>query len=74
MVSRTEEILKLQQQEVLKYLSMEEIIVKSEESIFECLLRGIEVSPDSRSEHFYSLVKAVRFPLLTEHFLATEMK
>ena len=73
-MSRTEEFLKLQPEEVLKYLSMDEIIVKSEESIFECILRGIEVSPDSRSEHFDSLVKAVRFPLLSEHFLATEMK
>ena len=43
MVSRTEEFLKLELGEVKKFLNMDEIIVKSEESIFECVLRWIEV-------------------------------
>ena len=43
MVSRTEEFLKLESAEVRKFLDMDDIIVKSEESIFECILRWIEV-------------------------------
>ena len=44
-MSRNKEFLKLQPQEVFKFLSMDEIIVKLEESIFECILCWIEVSP-----------------------------
>merc|ERR1719319_237678 len=43
MVSKTEEFLKLDLAEVKKYLLMDDIIVRSEESIFECIIRWIEV-------------------------------
>jgi len=73
LVSKTEEFLKLSSCEVLKFLSMDEIMVKSEESIFECIIRWIEVDRESRSKHFDELISAVRFPLLSEHFLNSEM-
>ena len=38
-VSQTEEFLKLVVNEVKKFLSMDDIIVRSEESIYECILR-----------------------------------
>ena len=73
-VSKTEEFLKLDAEEVIKYLSMDDIIVKSEESIFQCILRWIQVDEENRAKHFDELVKTVRFPLVSEHYINTEME
>jgi len=69
MVCKTEEFIKLDVDEVLKYLKMDDVIVKSEDSILNCITRWIEKNPDKRTEHFDLLISAVRFPLLTDHSL-----
>ena len=88
MVSKTEEFLKLDLAEVKKYLLMDDIIVRSEESIFECIIRWIEVilspllnfiplfqtDPKSRESHFEDLIPAVRFPLVSEHYVLTVLQ
>ena len=74
LVSRTEEFLKLDLAEVKKYLEMDDIIVRSEESIFECILRWIETDPKAREESFEDLITAVRFPLVSEHYLQTVLQ
>ena len=71
LVSKTEEFLKLDLAEVKKYLEMDDIIVRSEESIFECILRWIEMDPKAREESFEDLITTVRFPLVSEHYLQT---
>jgi len=72
-VSQTDEFLKLAAKEVKKFLSMDDIIVKSEESIFECILRWIRVDEENRRTHFDDLIETVRFPLVTEHYLQSEI-
>merc|ERR1719319_1295906 len=74
MVSKTEEFLKLDLAEVKKYLLMDDIIVRSEESIFECIIRWIETDPKSRESHFEDLIPAVRFPLVSEHYVLTVLQ
>ena len=73
-VSKSEEFLKLNHTEVGRYLEMDDVIVKSEDSIFECILRWINFEKDSRSQHFDSLVRHVRFPLLSDHYIKTVVK
>ena len=53
---------------------MDDIIVRSEESIFECLLRWIETNPKEREESFEDLITTVRFPLVSEHYLQTVLQ
>ena len=74
MVNTTEEFLKLDHKELSKYLSMDDIIVKSEESIFECILRWINVDSDKRSPYFDNLIPNVRFALLSEQYLNNQIK
>ena len=73
-VSKSEEFLKLDHKEVGRYLEMDDVIVKSEESIFECILRWIKVSEETRAQHFDSLVRHVRFPLLSEHYTSSVVR
>ena len=73
-VSKSEEFLKLDHREVGRYLEMDDVIVKSEESIFECILRWIRVDEETRSEYFDDLIRHVRFPLLTSHYLNTVVR
>ena len=74
MVNTTEEFLKLDHVELKNYLSMDDIIVKSEETIFECIIRWINFDTDNRSQHFDSLINNVRFPLIPEQYLNTNIK
>ena len=74
MVNNTEEFLKLGHAELATYLAMDDIIVKSEESIFDCILRWVEVDPPQRSQYFDSLVTNVRFALISDQVLNTRIK
>lgn len=72
-VCKTDEFLKLAVHEVEQFLGMDDIIVKSEESIFQCILRWIQQDPAARVGHFDRLVQCVRFPLMTDYYLETEI-
>ena len=74
LVSTTPEFLKLGPRELATYLAMDDIIVRSEESIFDCILRWIEVESEQRTRHFDSLVTHVRFALISQHHLDTSIK
>ena len=74
MVNSTEEFLKLGHEEVATYLAMDDIIVKSEKSIFDCVIRWVEIDPQQRSQYFDSLVTHVRFALISEQVLNTRIK
>ena len=73
-ISDTDEFLKLEPKLLVKYLGMDDIIVKSEESIFECITRWVDQDPDQRSQHFDSLITTVRFPLIPEQYLNNHIK
>ena len=72
-VCKTDEFLKLAADQVEKFLIMDDIIVRSEESIFECILRWIAKDPADRVDHFDRLVQCVRFPLVSDHYLESEI-
>ena len=74
MVNNTEEFLKLGHTELASYLAMDDIIVKSEESIFDCIVRWVEVDPQQRSQYFDGLVANVRFALMSHHVLDFRIK
>lgn len=74
LVSTTPEFLKLGPRELATYLAMDDIIVKSEESIFDCILRWIEVESEQRTRHFDTLITHVRFALISQHHLDTSIK
>ena len=74
MVNTTEEFLKLSHGELATYLAMDDIIVKSEESIIDCILRWIDVDPQERSKYFDTLVTNVRFALISDQVLNTRIK
>ena len=70
----TSEFLKLDHREVSKYLGMDDIIVRSEETIFEVILQWVEVDTNTRSQHFDSLISNVRLALLSQQYLNTRVK
>jgi len=68
-VCKAPQFLKLDAAEVLKYLQLDDVIVKSEESIFYCVTGWIDHNVQERKKHFDYLIDAVRFPLVSDHSL-----
>ena len=51
-----------------------DVNVRSEEDVFRAVLAWLEHDPEPRKEHLPSLLRAVRLPLLSPSFLATEVE
>ncbi|XP_021913437.1 kelch-like protein 10 isoform X3 [Zootermopsis nevadensis] len=70
---QSEELLELPVEELQAIIESEELNVKDEKVVWECILRWINRHPDSRKGQIAGLLKGVRLGLLDETFLKEEV-
>uniref|UniRef100_A0AAR5QJ18 BTB domain-containing protein n=1 Tax=Dendroctonus ponderosae TaxID=77166 RepID=A0AAR5QJ18_DENPD len=68
------EILLLSLQELQEIINADDLNVKSEETVWEIILRWIEYSTDSRKQHIVELMKCIRLGLLDTQFFLERVK
>ena len=72
MSKKGNEILKLSDVELEELLSSDHLNVKSEEVVFECIVRWIQHDAKNRKQHIAKLLKCIRLGLLsTTYFIET---
>jgi len=71
---RSEEILHLPIEELRPLVGADELNVKSEQTVWELVLRWINYNPDSRKEHIVDLMKNIRLGLLDTQFFLENVK
>lgn len=74
MAQRSEEILNLSLRELTALIGADELNVKSEEVVWELVLRWINHEPDSRKEHIVVLMRNIRLGLLDTQFFLENVK
>ncbi|XP_037945290.1 kelch-like protein 18 [Teleopsis dalmanni] len=70
LVSQSEEFLSLQFDELVDIVRRDELIVNTEEVVFEACMRWVKYSEEKRAEVFPQVLAKVRLPLLSPQFLA----
>jgi kelch-like protein 10 len=65
---QSEELLELPVEELQAILGSDELNVKHEEVVWECILRWIDHDVENRKGHIVDLMKNVRLGLLDAHF------
>ncbi|XP_021926519.1 kelch-like protein 10 [Zootermopsis nevadensis] len=65
---QNEEVLELAAQELQAIIESDELNVKYEEDVWECVLRWINHDPDNRKGHIADLLDGIRLGLLDEQF------
>lgn len=68
------EILQLSLTEMMELISSEELNVRSEETVFDCVLRWINHDPDGRKQNIVPLMKCVRLGLLSTTYFLENVK
>ncbi|XP_021917838.1 kelch-like protein 10 [Zootermopsis nevadensis] len=71
---QSEELLELPAEELQAIIGTEELNVKDEKVVWECILRWINHDPDNRKGHIADLLKGVRLGLLDAKFFEDEVK
>ncbi|XP_016659571.1 ring canal kelch homolog isoform X2 [Acyrthosiphon pisum] len=64
-----DEFLSLSSEEMVKLISSDELIVPSEEKIFESVIRWIKRDLDSRKQILHQLMEHVRLPLISKDYI-----
>ena len=62
------ELLHLPLAELSRMVGADELNVKSEEAVWDCVLRWINHDPDNRKEHIVTLMRNIRLGLLDTQF------
>jgi kelch-like protein 10 len=66
---QSEELLELPVDELQAIVGADELNVKNENIVWECVLRWIDHDTDSRKDHIVELLKNIRLGLLDRNFL-----
>jgi kelch-like protein 10 len=66
---QSEELLELPVEELQAIVGADELNVKNEEMVWECVLRWIDHDTDNRKDHIVDLLKNIRLGLLDRNFL-----
>jgi kelch-like protein 10 len=66
---QSEELLELPVEELQAIVGADELNVKNEKMVWECVLRWIDHDSDSRKGHIVDLLKIIRLGLLDRNFL-----
>jgi kelch-like protein 10 len=66
---QSEELLELSVEELQAVVGADELNVKNEKMVWECVLRWIDHDTDNRMDHIVDLLKNVRLGLLDRNFL-----
>lgn len=71
---RSEEILHLPIEELRSLVGADELNVKSEQTVWELVLRWIDYDPESRKDHIVDLMRNIRLGLLDTQFFLENVK
>ncbi|KAB0789994.1 hypothetical protein PPYR_12304 [Photinus pyralis] len=71
---QSEELLFLSLEGLKEIINADDLNVKSEETVWETILRWIEFDPDKRKEHIVTLMKGIRLGLLDTQFFLEHVK
>ena len=72
-VMETEDFLKLDQKQVMEWVSSDDVIVKEEENIFKGIVKWVSHNKSEREGNFPELLHQVRLPFLSRDFLLDEL-
>ena len=72
-VMETEDFLKLDQKQVMEWVSSDDVIVNEEEDIFKGIVRWVSHNKSEREGDFPELLHQVRLPFLSRDFLLDEL-
>ena len=72
-VMETEDFLKLDQKQVIEWVSNDDVIVNEEENIFKGIVRWVSHNKSEREGDFPELLHQVRLPFLSHDFLLDEL-
>ncbi|XP_060529923.1 kelch-like protein 10 isoform X2 [Cylas formicarius] len=72
--SQSLEILNLNLVQLQEIINSDDLNVKSEETVWEVILKWIEYEPDQRREHIVQLMKCIRLGLLDTQFFLERVK
>ena len=72
-VMETEDFLKLDQKQVMEWVSSDDVIVKEEENIFKGIVKWVSHNKSERKGDFPELLHQVRLPFLSHDFLLDEL-
>ena len=72
-VATTEEFLRMSREEVERWLSSDEVVIRNEEDVFKIILTWIEHDKDERKRYFVNLFRHVRLMYVSRNFLWNEI-
>ena len=72
-VMETEDFLKLDQKQVMEWVSNDDVVVNEEENIFKGIVRWVSHNKSEREGDFPELLHQVRLPFLSHDFLLDEL-
>ena len=72
-VMETEDFLKLDQKQVMEWVSSDDVIVNAEEDIFKGIVKWVSHNMSGREENLPELLHQVRLPFVSHDFLLTEL-
>lgn len=64
----SEELLDMESEQLAELVGADELNVKSEEVVWDCVLRWINHKPETRKHHIVKLMKNIRLGLLETQF------
>jgi len=71
---KSEEFLELDLEQLILILNSDELNIKSEEAVFDAVIRWIDYKIDERKINIIDLLKCVRLGLLTTNFFIEKVK
>ena len=70
--SKSNEMLMMSDEAMVEIISSDDLNVKNEEIVFECIIRWIQHDMDKRKQHIAKLLRCIRLGLLsTQYFVET---
>ena len=72
-VMETEDFLKLDQKQVMEWVSSDDVIVNAEEDIFKGIVKWVSHNMSGREENLPELLHQVRLPFVSHDFLINEL-
>ena len=73
LVTKSEAFMNLSVDEVIEWISSDDVEIKAEDEIFEVVINWVEHSPDSRKNCLLSLLRHVRLTLVTPKYLHSKI-
>ena len=73
LVTKSEEFMNLSADEVIDWISSDDVEIRAEDEMFDVVVNWVEHSPDSRKDFLLGLLRHVRLTLVTPSFLHSKI-